>query len=776
MKPHLFSRLTNPAELDAAFSDVLAHYPKSATPKPLQDFDRHRGREIHQLARELHSHQFLPQPAALIHIPKPNKPGESREIGLLSPHDRIVLTLLNRILTPILDHHFPPHVFSYRRGRSAAQSIHQASAAIAAGNSHAATGDIDDFFPSIHRPTLLDDLKQHIWEQAIIDLVETYLHIGSAPIYGGPQGPVDWSDTGLGIAQGSPLSPLLSNLYLLPIDRSLAKHSLQPIRYADNFLLLAKNQADNTAAFQQLQAQLKVRHLTLDPASVTIAPESAGFEFMGFWFQSGCRSIAPARLETKRLTLKAICDRHHENLDALIAELSETAKGWRNYYASSEPASNTRPQLQSLQDELTSLLAAWLKTYRSKPTNLRARIDDLRRAILSIELPLPADASQKAKWATSLLAKSKPDKPPKPQLGPQAKRAVAARKKEYQQRKEELQEILITKPGAYLGRTGERLLIRRDGKREAEIPLNLIRNITILTTACSFSGELAAEAANRGISISVLGHDGRPQVTISAPEAPHYHLSLAQASLSSSSQGLELAKSFVLGKIRNQLNLLRYRAKYKERRGAARFFPQWDEIAADMVAIETKLEALKFEGAADISLERNRLMAAEGQAAASYWRAVRQLIWRNVNFQGRVHKGAGDLLNCLLNYGYGILYSRVSAALSRAGLNLNIGFLHTPQPNRPSLVFDFIEEFRAPIVDRTVFALLNLGKNFEINDGALSTDARHDLSRAIVHRLQAPCRYHSETIPLQDILSRQARRLASHIEGKDIYKPFVAPW
>ena len=141
-----------------------------------------------------------------------------------------------------------------------------------------------------------------------------------------------------------------------------------------------------------------------------------------------------------------------------------------------------------------------------------------------------------------------------------------------------------------------------------------------------------------------------------------------------------------------------------------------------------------------------------------------------------MRRGAGDLVNSLLNYGYGILYSRLMSVLVRSGLNVNIGFLHKPQTGKPVLVFDFIEEFRAGTVDRVVFSMLNLGKSYAVTEKGLDDTTRHDLARHVVHRLQCDTRYHGESMPLQKVMEHQARLLVSHIEGKERYKSYVLPW
>src|SRR5215831_2520520 len=118
-KAHLFNRLTNPQELERAWFDVLAHYTKDRVPQDLQLFDRKRGSEIQRLAAALRGNSFVPEPASLIFTRKPNHPEELRPITLIRPDDRIVLTALNRLLSPLFDRLFLPHAYAYRPGKGA---------------------------------------------------------------------------------------------------------------------------------------------------------------------------------------------------------------------------------------------------------------------------------------------------------------------------------------------------------------------------------------------------------------------------------------------------------------------------------------------------------------------------------------------------------------------------------------------------------------------------------------------------------------------------------
>jgi CRISPR-associated protein Cas1 len=483
--------------------------------------------------------------------------------------------------------------------------------------------------------------------------------------------------------------------------------------------------------------------------------------------------MTPQKLEQKRLKLAEILRQNPSSLKDAVRELSETVDGWCAYYGKSP---DTRDQLAMLEQHLADVLQPWLARYRSQGPGKDLTAADLKAGLVEMALPVTNDPRKKLKWVELLLARSRPqrDAVPARGLSEAARRAIDKKKQEYRKLKEEREEILITRPGTYLGRTGERLLIRYEGKREAEIPLSMIRNVTLLTKAVSLSGDLMAEASARGIHIVLAGSDGRPLVRIGAPELAEHQLSLAQSTLAAGPAGLDLARIIVAGKIRNQQNLLRYYLKYPERRSDGDFLSAANTAVKEMESGRDSVLTRSF--GEDLELERNRLFASEGQAAASYWAAVRRMLWWKPGFEGRVRRGATDLVNSLLNYGYGILYSRLTNVLVRAGLNVYIGFLHKPQKGKAALLYDFIEEFRAPAVDRTVFGWLNLGVEAKLTGEGLDPETRRELAHKIVERLQTETRYHGEQLALERVMEQQAQLLVRHLEGKERYKTYVLPW
>ena len=140
-------------------------------------------------------------------------------------------------------------------------------------------------------------------------------------------------------------------------------------------------------------------------------------------------------------------------------------------------------------------------------------------------------------------------------------------------------------------------------------------------------------------------------------------------------------------------------------------------------------------------------------------------------------RGARDGLNSALNYGYGILYGQMERALVLAGLDPYAGFIHADRPGKPSLTLDLIEEFRQPVVDRTVLGLANKGFEFKQDeDGLLAEDTRRALAEKVLERLEESTeRYEGKKQALRVIIQSQARHLATFVRGdRADYEPFRA--
>ncbi|MCL4517148.1 MAG: CRISPR-associated endonuclease Cas1 [Firmicutes bacterium] len=334
-------------------------------------------------------------------------------------------------------------------------------------------------------------------------------------------------------------------------------------------------------------------------------------------------------------------------------------------------------------------------------------------------------------------------------------------------------EVVIANYGSFLGKSSERLVVKEGKKVVAEVPFPDIEQVNILTNGASLSTDVIRECTERGIQINFLSSSGRPYAKLTSPNLTATVITRREQIFAyRDERGVTLAKAFIEGKIKNQVNVLKYFAKYRKTADPALFGQILDMIKA----VEEHLAELsKITGPA-IDEVRGQLLSVEGRAANLYWQAIKALTAGKVEFGGREHRGAADPVNSALNYGYGILYSRVWGALLLAGLEPFAGFLHVDRPGKPSLVLDLVEEFRQQVVDRSILAMVGKGAEIEVDDGKLTDASRRELARRILERLEAPERLEGKKVPLTAIIQRQCRRVANFVRGEGRYKPFVGGW
>lgn len=323
-------------------------------------------------------------------------------------------------------------------------------------------------------------------------------------------------------------------------------------------------------------------------------------------------------------------------------------------------------------------------------------------------------------------------------------------------------------------RSRERVASSKRAWHEEEIPLFRVGEVVVPERGVTLSTDLVDELARRGIPLTFVTRGGRPFAMLTSPMlTATIATRRAQLRAMDGELGAQLAQAFVAGKLRNQASLLTYFAK-AERADLARR----DAVLA--AAAEVR-EARKAALARDVEgvrpdVVREALMGAEGLGAKSYWQGVKALLAEHASFEGRRKRDAVDPTNALFNYGYGILSSRVWAALLHAGLDPFAGMLHADRSGKPSLVLDLMEEFRAPAVDRAVLAHLRLGKPTRFDGKLLDEPTRRAIADAVRERLEGPVVVSGERLRLASVVQRQARAIAAHVRGEERYRPFAMTW
>lgn len=333
-----------------------------------------------------------------------------------------------------------------------------------------------------------------------------------------------------------------------------------------------------------------------------------------------------------------------------------------------------------------------------------------------------------------------------------------------------LEELVIDGFGAFVGKKSERLVVKLKGEVIFERPFFDVERVIVATGGATISAAAIHECVRHGIPLEFLSFSGAPYASLVSPNLGGTVRTRREQLLAyEDRRGVELGKAFAVGKLKNSANVLKYFAKY--RKGADRrtydfLYRRVDRIE-ELVRLVEEIEGSRADEV------RGALLNAEGRGAALYWEGVERLV---PEFSGREGRGAGDLVNSLLNYGYGILYHRVLSAVTRAGLDPFAGYVHTDRPGKPSLVLDLIEEFRGQVVDRTVLGMLGTGFRVGMDGGMLDEATRKLLAGKVRERLATRIKHRGRKHSLENVIHIQARGVAGFVRDGVLYRPFVGSW
>lgn len=334
-------------------------------------------------------------------------------------------------------------------------------------------------------------------------------------------------------------------------------------------------------------------------------------------------------------------------------------------------------------------------------------------------------------------------------------------------------QLILSGFGLFLSKKSDRLIVKKGKDLIYEFPFFRLSEVTVASRGITFSSDVIMELCQRGVQINFMQGTGRPYAKLSSPMlSATIQARREQIRAIDDERGVNFSKIVVSGKLRNQRNLLLYFGKYLKKAHKEKFEAIM-RLGEALNGHEKNVRALKGSCLEEV---RNNLLGIEGASGRLYWEGVQEIVRGRADFFGRVHRGATDKVNSLFNYGYGILYSQVWGAVVCAGLEPFAGFLHVDRPGKPSLVLDLVEEFRQPVVDRTVISYINLGEAMEMEGGLLDADTRKRISEKILERLAARETYQGKKYQIRSAIQIQARNLAAFLRGERDYKPFSFKW
>jgi group II intron reverse transcriptase/maturase/CRISPR-associated endonuclease Cas1 len=758
----LFRRLCQPVLLSQAWQQVKEKNTAGGIDrKSVEDYATNVDKYLNDLNNQLANGKYVPQPYKETFIPK--NANEKRRLGLLTVNDKIVQTAVYLLINPIFEREFLRVSYGYRSRMGSIKAVKKVQHLIINEQyKWLAYCDIDNFFDTIPHNLLFGRLSAFLKSPGITELIKVMVTMGRVDKN------LNWKDSNRGIPQGGVISPLLANFYLHPFDKAIVEKKYGFVRYADDFILLGKTESEAKWALNEaVDFITSYLHLKLNDGAAVI-PVAEGFEFLGIYFENGKLSLSGKKFN--RLVFK-LNQASKVGSGFVTQKFRDVLQGIHAFYPKLVP----QEILSRLDDELMSILR--LKAVDLNPG--QNKIAELMNEAIQIEFLSHKNNFQRIEYVRSYFAELVEIKRRKPKhkgvTGKviKSEKAVALRKHQYKKLEADQFDLVLSTPGLVVGKRENKLVVKKNGIVVQEVDMLNLKNVTVLCDGIGFSSNVVQACTENKISIDFLKHDGLPYAILHAPVYFDAETGLAQLEAYKNGKGLKLARKMIYGKISNQLNLIKYYGKYNVQK--SKTFAE--KIAETNATIKTHAKKVKKLDDDNLDTFRQSLFGIEGQASARYWETMQLLINKKAPFEGRERQGATDLVNCMLNYGYGILYSRISEALVKARLNLNLSYLHKPEKDRPSLVYDLIEEFRQQAVDRAVFAIIAKNSNLKVTEGQLDERTKKLVATKVIHRLNTVEDFRGREMRLFEIIQHQAVNVAAFLSGSfSTYKPYIKKW
>jgi len=389
--------------------DILMHaYAKCRSNKGAPGVDRQDFSDVEaygverwlgELALALREETYQPDSIRRVFIPKAN--GKLRPLGISTLWDRVCMTAAMLVLEPIFEADLPPEQYAYRPGRNAQQAVVEVEEVLFRSHPDVVDADLSDYFGSIPHAELLKSVARRIIDRRVLHLIKQWLEcpVEETDRRGRKTRTTVSKDSRCGIPQGSPISPLLANLYMrrfvlawkkLGLERSLGS---KIVTYADDLVILCRRGKADEALLRMRQIMGKLK-LTVNEEKTHVRkiPEQE-FDFLGYTFgrmysaRTGQARIGyrPSKKSIKRavekihaLTAEAMA---WQETTALVGKLNRMLRGWANYFQ----VGTVSKAYRAIDKYTTVRLRRWLRNkYKIRGSGYKQYLDSYLYETLSL--------------------------------------------------------------------------------------------------------------------------------------------------------------------------------------------------------------------------------------------------------------------------------------------------------------------------------------------------------------------------------------------------------
>jgi len=323
----LFDKVFSERNLLAAFQQVASKDGAAGVDHvSVARFETGLPETLWEISDQLRHGTYQPQSIRRVHIPKPGT-NETRPLGIPTVRDRMVQGAIVNVIEPIFERDFAEHSYGFRPGRGCKDALRRVDELLKAGYTTVVDADLKGYFDTIPHDRLMMRLREKIADGPVLSLIESFL---KADILDGLE---EWTPP-TGAPQGAVLSPLLSNVYLDPLDHLAARSGFEMVRYADDFVILCRSADEAGRALELVRAWVSENGLTLHPTKTKVVDAlTEGFDFLGYHFQGAHRLPREKSLRRLKDAVRGKTKRTNgTSLRSIIASLNRTLRGWFAYF------------------------------------------------------------------------------------------------------------------------------------------------------------------------------------------------------------------------------------------------------------------------------------------------------------------------------------------------------------------------------------------------------------------------------------------------------------
>ena len=282
-----------------------------------------------QLIQKLKDGKYKPNPVRRVEIPKETK-GEFRKLGVPTVVDRVFQQAITQVLSPIYEKQFSENSFGFRPDRGAHDALKQCQTNVNDGYVYVVDMDLEKFFDTVCQSKLIEVLSRTIKDGRVISLIHKYLNAGviSRGMF---------EKTEIGMPQGGPLSPLLSNIMLNELDKELTRRGHRFVRYADDCMIFCKSRKSAERTLNNIVPYIEGKLFLKVNRTKTCVAHISRVKYLGYSFyryKGTCRfRVHPKSVIKMKNKIRELTDRHNGwGNEYRALKLTQFIRGWVNYF------------------------------------------------------------------------------------------------------------------------------------------------------------------------------------------------------------------------------------------------------------------------------------------------------------------------------------------------------------------------------------------------------------------------------------------------------------